>query len=185
MSAEQYSDDEIVKGCKSGDSKMQEVLYNLYASRMIAVCSRYTNDRMEAEDIFHDTFIKVYKKIESFRGGSLKSWMYRVFINSSIDFCKSQYKSVHNVSCDDYELADSGYMKILSELTVNELMSIINGLPSGYKMVFNMYAIDGYSHKEIGEKLNISVGTSKSQLFNAKAMLVDLLDDNNISRYAM
>ena len=164
---------------------MQEVLYNQYSSRMISVCSRYTNDRMEAEDIFHDTFIKVYEKIKSFRGGNLKSWMYRVFINSSIDYCKSQYKSINNVSCEDYEISDSGYMKILSELAVNELMSLINSLPVGYKMVFNMYAIDGYSHKEIAEKLSISVGTSKSQLFKAKGMLVELLEDNNISRYAM
>ncbi len=184
MFNQQYSDEEIIAGCKSGDAKMQEALYNLFASRMIAICSRYTGNRMEAEDVFHDTFIKVFDKIRGFKGGNLKSWMYRVFINSSIDYYKSSKKN-QEVDYNEVEQSDGSYMEILSKLSVDELTSIINQLPVGYKMVFNLYVIDGYTHKEIADQLNITVGTSKSQLFKAKGMLVQMLDNNNISRYAI
>ncbi len=184
MHNQQYTDEEIVQGCQEGNAVMQEALYNLYASRMIAVCSRYATNRMEAEDVFHDTFIKVFDKIKGFKGGSLKSWMYRVFINSSIDYYKSA-KRKQEVEYDDYDKDDGSYMEILSKLSVDELSRIINQLPVGYKMVFNLYVIDGYTHKEIAEKLTISVGTSKSQLFKAKSMLVQMLGANNISRYAI
>ena len=163
---------------------MQEELYNLFASRMIAVCSRYTNNRMEAEDVFHDTFIKVFDKIKNCKGGGLKSWMYRVFINSSIDYYKVNNKS-NEIKVDEVELDNGGDLEIMSKLSVDELTVMINQLPVGYKMVFNLYIIDGFSHKEIAEKLGVSVGTSKSQLFKAKAMLIETLEMNNVSRYAM
>lgn len=179
-----YSDIEIVEGCQKGDCKMQEALYNLFASRMIAVCSRYTNNRMEAEDVFHDTFIKVFDKIKQFKGGNLKSWMYRVFINSSIDFYKQNNK-YDKINYEDFDQDNGNHLEILSKLSVEELTIIINQLPAGYKMVFNMYVIDGFSHKEIADTLNITIGTSKSQLFKAKAMLLERLSSNNISRFAI
>jgi RNA polymerase sigma factor (sigma-70 family) len=183
--AQNYSEEEIINGCKKGKPQFQEALYNLYGSRMMGVCLRYAQDSMEAEDVFQETFIKVFSKIERFKGGSFKSWIYTIFINSSIDNYRSNKQRHLHVSYDDIIEQDNGDVDVLKQMSANEITEIINKMPEGYRLVFNLFVVDGYSHKEISEMLSISEGTSKSQLFKAKAMLVKLMEDNNIARYAI
>lgn len=180
-----YTEEEIINGCKKGKSQFQEALYTLYGPMMMGVCMRYAQDRMEAEDVFQDTFIKVFDRIEKFKGGSFKSWIYTIFINASIDNYRSNKQRHLHVSYDDIVEQDNGDVDIVKQMSAQEITKIINQMPEGYRLVFNLFVVDGYSHKEISEMLSITEGTSKSQLFKAKAMLVKLMEDNNIARYAI
>ena len=180
-----YTDEEIVKGCKQGKAEFQEALYLAYGPKMMGVCMRYAQDRMEAEDVFQETYIKVFEKIHRFKGGSLSSWLYTIFINASIDNYRSNKQRHLHVSYDEIVEVKGSNSDILKELAVEEINEIINQLPEGYRLVFNLFVVDGFSHKEIAKMLEISEGTSKSQLFKAKSMLVKLLEKNNISRYAI
>lgn len=146
---------------------------------------RYAQDKMEAEDVFQETFVKVLGKIEKFKGGSFSSWIYTIFINASIDNYRTNKQRHLHVSYDDVIEPMEQNTDALKQLAADEITAIINQLPEGYRLVFNLFVIDGFSHKEIAEKLNITEGTSKSQLFKAKAMLMKLLEVNNISRYAI
>lgn len=185
MSKKKYTEEEIIAGCKKGKAEFQEALYLLYGSKMMGICKRYTQDIMEAEDIFQETFIKVFKKIENFEGRSFKSWIYTVFINSSIDNYRLNKQRHLHVSYDDIIEPNAHEIDVIKQMSANEITEIINELPEGYRMVFNLHVIDGFSHKEVAKMLNITEGTSKSQLFKAKAMLIKLLEKNNISRYAI
>jgi len=152
---------------------------------MMGVCMRYAQDRMEAEDVFQETFIKVFDKIQRFKGGSFNSWIYTIFINSSIDNYRSNKQRHLHVSFDDIVELNNGEVDVIKQMSAEEITEIINQMPEGYRLVFNLFVVDGFSHKEIAEMLSITEGTSKSQLFKAKAMLVKLMEQNNISRYAI
>ena len=180
-----YTEDQIVAGCLKGKSEFQEALYVSFGPKMMGVCLRYAQDRMEAEDVFQDTFVKVFEKIKKFKGGSISSWLYTIFINASIDNYRSNKQRHLHVSYDDIVEPVIENQNVIADLNVNEITEIINKLPEGYRLVFNLFTIDGFSHKEIAESLKITEGTSKSQLFKAKAMLVRMLEKNNISRYAI
>lgn len=151
---------------------MQELLYKLLASKMLGVCMRYATDRMEAEDMLQNGFVKVFKKLDDFRGeGSFEGWVRRIMVHSSIEYYRKNHKMMQVV---DIELAgeeQSVDPVAASNLGVQDLLAIIQQLPPGYKMVFNMYAIEGYSHKEIGEIMGITEGASKSQLSRARGIL--------------
>ena len=185
MTSNKYTEEEIIAGCKKGKSEFQELLYVTFGPRMMGVCMRSAQDKMEAEDVFQDTFVKVFEKVKKFKGGSFSSWIYTIFINASIDNYRSNKQRHLHVSYDDIVEPTVNSQDTLADLSVGEITEIINKLPEGYRLVFNLFVIDGFSHKEIAAALNISEGTSKSQLYKAKAMLVKLLDKNNISRYAI
>ena len=180
-----YTEEEIIAGCKSRKPVFQEALYVTFGPKMMGVCLRYARDRMEAEDVFHDTFLKVLDKIDKFKGGSFSSWIYTIFINASIDNYRSNKQRHLHVSYDDIVEPTVDHRDTLSDLSVNEITEIINRLPEGYRLVFNLFVVDGFSHKEIAAMLAISEGTSKSQLHKARAMLMRMLEENNISRYAI
>lgn len=163
--------DDLMEGCKAGNRKMQELLYKQTASKMLAVCMRYAKDRMEAEDSLQLGFIKIFQKVSEYRGdGSFEGWMRRIMVNTAIESYRKNIKSMNVVALDDgFEQPSTGFD--LNRLGMQDLMKIIQNLADGYRMVFNMYAIEGYSHKEIAETLGISEGASKSQLSRARAIL--------------
>ncbi len=164
--------EEMVKGCQNGDRKHQELLYNATCSKMLGICMRYAKDHFEAEDMMQTGFVKVFKKINDFRGdGSFEGWMRRIMVHTSIEFYRKNLRSLNVVDIDEThdQLASTAFD--MSSINVKDLMILIQNLSSGYRIVFNMFAIEGYSHKEIGAQLGITEGASKSQLSRARAIL--------------
>lgn len=175
-------DAEIIVGCKLGKPAFQEKLYQLYSRRMMAICVRYTSTRFEAEDIFQEAFTKVFKNIKSYDGGSFEGWMRRIFINTSINYYHSNRKFQEQLDYSSIEETAPADYNVLNEISAKELMALINLLPHGYKMVFNLYEVEGYTHPEISKMLSISEGTSRSQLTKAKIYLRKVLQRHSISK---
>ena len=161
----------LLEGCKRNDRKAQELLYQSLASKMLGVCVRYAKDSFEAEDILQSGFIKVFQKISEFRGeGSFEGWIRRIMVNTAIEVYRKNQRSLNVVDIDQV-FDEPQTMFDMTGLETKDLLKVIKQLPGGYRLVFNMYVIEGYSHKEIGEQLNISEGASKSQLSRARALL--------------
>ena len=165
------NDSDLIKGSIEGDSKMQEALYNKYASKMYAVCLRYAGNNDDAQDLLQEGFIKVFRNLEKYRHeGSFEGWLRRIFVNTTIE----QYRrKVHLNSISEQEERgiEDASVSVLDQLAERDIVQLVQELSPGYRAVFNLYVIEGYSHKEIGELLSISEGTSKSQLARAKAIL--------------
>ncbi|PRY12422.1 RNA polymerase sigma-70 factor (ECF subfamily) [Pontibacter ummariensis] len=175
------SEEEIIAGCKEGKASSQEKLYQLYSRRMMAVCVRYTSSRFEAEDIFHEAFVKVFKHIDSYSGGSFEGWVRRIFVNTAINHYHKNRKYQEQLDYSTIEESTPSTEDIISQISGQELQALINLMPEGYKLVFNLYVVEGYNHREIGEALNIAEGTSKSQLAKAKSFLKKILLKQQIS----
>jgi RNA polymerase sigma factor (sigma-70 family) len=154
---------------------MQEELYRRYSARMYAVCLRYAGNGEEAQDVLQEGFIKVYKKMDSFRGeGSFEGWMRRVFVNTAIEhFRRKRY--LMPVTEKEENSVEGKYTSALDDLGAKDILALIQELSPGYRTVFNMYVVEGYTHKEIADILGISEGTSKSQLSRAKVILQDMV----------
>ncbi len=168
---EQAELDKIIAGCKQGKLKWQGALYKLYAEKMFGVCRYYSKDYTEAEDVLHEGFIKVFKKINQYEGkGVFEGWMRRVFVNTALERYRKQ-NILYPV--EDYQefIENTDDYTAVEQITTKDLYGIIQELPPKYKMVFNLYAIEGYQHKEIAEMLSISEGTSKSNLARARTIL--------------
>ena len=174
-----YTEADLVTGCQREDPRYQRALYDRYHRLMLGVCLRYTDNRDDAQDILQEGFIRVFKYIQSFRSeGSFEGWIRRIMVHTAIEHYRrsSRYFMVDVKEAHDIQLdADA-----LSALSRDEILALIQELPTGYRTVFNLYAIEGYTHQEIGEMLNISDGTSKSQLSRAKRMLQEKLIQHNI-----
>jgi len=164
-------DSGVIKDCINGKATAQKALYEYYAPKMLAVCNRYAHKTAEAEDILQDAFVKVFKNIHKYKEtGSLHSWIRRVCVNTAIDHVrkeKHRYKELELKAANTEEVSETA----LDMLEVEYLFKIIQAMPTGYRLVFNLYAIEGYSHGEIGKKLNISESTSRSQYARARALL--------------
>jgi RNA polymerase sigma factor (sigma-70 family) len=179
-----YLEEAIIEGCKREKPAFQELLYQKYSARMMAICTRYAKTRFEAEDVFHEAFVRVFKNINSYQQGSFEGWMKRIFVNTAINnFRKNQKHYGHEQHSEDHNLASEDE-PVLSGISVKELMEIIAKLPEGYRVVFNLAVIEGYTHKEIGEMLGIAEGTSKSQLAKAKLLLKKTLTNYSVTTYA-
>ncbi len=167
-----YSEEEFIKRCLNNDPQAQEALYKRYAPKMFGICLRFTRNKMEAEDVLQEGFIKIFTYLKDYRNeGSLEGWMRRTIINTAINYYKKQSKRFRDMNIDQAEIADSNDENVVDKLSTNELLTLIQDLPNGYRMVFNLSIIEGYTHKEIGEILNISENTSKSQLSRARSVL--------------
>lgn len=166
-----YPTNDLLRACKAGERKAQEILYRQNSSKMLAVCMRYAKDRMEAEDCLQVGFIKVFQKISEFNGnGSLEGWIRRIMVNTAIESYRKNLRTLNIVPIDEcFEQPSTA--TDFSKLQVKELLALICKLADGYRIVFNMYVIEGYSHKEIADCLGISEGASKSQLSRARAIL--------------
>lgn len=165
------TESELIKGCIRQHTGCQRMLFERYAGKMMSVCMRYANDAMEAEDMIQDAFIKVFKYIEQFKSeGSFEGWIRRIVVNTAIRHLekkKIRFKEIDDHSNDAPKMDPSTY----SHLGEEDLLKLIGQLPEGYRMVFNLNVVEGYSHEEIAEMLNIQPGTSRSQLVKARKML--------------
>lgn len=171
------TDEQLVKKCLEKDTLAQKQLFEFYSKRMMGVCLRYSKDRDEAQEVLQMGFIKVFEKLTLFNGkGSLDGWIRRVVVNTALDNIRKNKKFMDNVEMDkvDFQLQNedvSGY----ETMKAQDLLKIIQAMPTGFRTVFNLFAIEGYSHKEIAKELNISVNTSKSQYSRARAHLQKIL----------
>jgi RNA polymerase sigma-70 factor (ECF subfamily) len=163
----------IIKGCLEGNRKDQELLYRRHAAKLYAVCLQYSGNNEEARDILQEGFIKIFENLSSYKHeGSFEGWMRRITVNTALEKYRSRnslyrVEDIEQVPEPDAEPDNQDY----AGLEAADLLEIIRELPPKYRMVFNLYAIEGYSHKEISEMINISEGTSKSNLSRARSIL--------------
>ncbi|MGD9558328.1 MAG: RNA polymerase sigma factor [Mangrovibacterium sp.] len=161
----------LIKDCAAGKSKAQARLYQLYAPRMYGVCLRYSKGAAEAEDNLQDGFIKIFEKIGTFRHeGSFEGWMRRIMVNVSLEKYRKQNVLQTVDDLTPFEMPDMND-EIISGISANDLLALISDLPPRYRMVFNLYVLEGMNHKEIAEEMRISEGTSKSNLARARIIL--------------
>jgi len=162
---------ELIEGLRRNDRSSQKTIYEQMAGKMLSLCSRYVKTRMEAEDMLVTSFTKVFDRIDQFKGeGSFEGWVRRIVVNECLSYLrKSKYMYLET----DLEAAERepNLDDLNNQLEAEDLLKLIAGLPAGYQIVFNMFAIDGYSHKEIAEHLGINENTSKSQLSRARGHL--------------
>lgn len=166
------NEQQLITGCKAQERKAQKELYDTYARRMMAVCLRYVNDRERASDLLQEGFIRVFTAIDSYAGnGSFEGWIRRIMVNVCLESLRRT-----DILRDAVDLADtaetiSGDVSPISKISEKELRQLIAALPDGFRTVFNLFAIEGYSHKEISEMLHINEGTSRSQYNRARQVL--------------
>lgn len=167
------SDRKIIEGCLKNDKKAQKQLFERHSGLLMGICVRYATDIPEAEDILQESMVKIYLNIKDYSGeGSFIGWMRRIVINTAITYYHKNLRHKHYVEIEEVytsELADSGFQD--SRFTAEELRNVLDGLPAGYKTIFNLYAVEGYKHKEIAIMLGIDVNTSKSQYSRARAYI--------------
>ena len=161
----------LIEQCAASDRHAQKKLYDLYSGRMFVICLRYCKSQLEAEDVLQEAFIKVFKNIKNFRGDSrLEFWIKRIVINTALNHQRSKLYQFPMYDVEEmHQLQNSE--NVLSDFHLEELLEMVQSLPEGCRLVFNLYAIEGYNHKEIGEILKISEGTSKSQFSRARKLL--------------
>jgi RNA polymerase sigma factor (sigma-70 family) len=172
------TEQDILDGCISGKREFQELLYRRFSGKMFALCIRYCHNREDAEDVLQNGFITVFRNIQNFRGeGSFEGWIRRIIVNTALMHLRSK-KNELNFS-DVEELGTKAHPEsqfdTASQINANELIKMLERLPEGYRLVFNLFAIEGYSHKEIAAMLDINEGTSKSQLSKARNYLQEML----------
>ena len=167
-----HNEKELVDQCLKGSSKAQESLYRQFAPRMYGVCMRYARNTLEADDILQEGFIKVFQFLKDYRQqGSLEGWIRKIVVNTAINYYRSKVHEWDEVSIEKVAATSDMDASVIDRISRDELLCLIQGLPEGYRLVFNLYVIEGYSHQEIGQLLNISENTSKSQLSRARASL--------------
>lgn len=172
------TDDELVKGCLRKDRKFQELLYKKFSKTMYQICLSYAKDRDGAQDILQEGFIKVFDKINSFNSeGSLEGWIRRIISNTAVDHYRKKSTLRKFIEFDATPSDKTGQNNISDSIHANEILDQVRKLPDGAQVIFNLYAVEGFSHKEISEKLQISEGTSKSQVNRARTLLQKLLND--------
>ena len=157
---------------KNYNSTAQRYLYDLYKVPLFTVCLRYSRDRSEAEDILQEGFIKIFKDIEQYTGkGAFGGWARKVMVNTALQYLRKWKKDWNHLDSNDYQDAFQEPETVFNKLGLEELTKLIQTLPMGYRLVFNLYVIEGYTHREIADLLGVSENTSKTQLFKAKASL--------------
>ncbi|MDX5319886.1 MAG: RNA polymerase sigma factor, partial [Bacteroidota bacterium] len=169
------TEEELIQGCKENNRLHQEALYRKYSRKIFGICLRYASSEMEAEDTMQEIFIKLFSKINQYKhGGSFEAWVKRVSVNYAIEVYRRNKRLVFIENYEgDYE--NTYDAQSLEKLSAEEITNLIKLLPEGYRMVFNLYAIEGYTHKEIGEMMGVTEGTSKSQYSRAKSHLCKML----------
>ena len=174
------TDEELVRGCVAKNPTAQKALFEKFSRKMMGICIRYAELREEAEDMLQNGFIRVFEKIETFRHeGSLEGWIRKIVVNESLSWLRKNKAMKMNIDIDDAKYMIPGNNHVGESANEKDLLKMIQSLPTGFRTVFNMYAIEGYSHKEIGEMLGISEGTSKSQYSRAKVHLQKMVKGEN------
>jgi RNA polymerase sigma-70 factor (ECF subfamily) len=171
------NDRQIIKGCISHDREAQRLLYDRYSRFLLGVCMRYASCKAEAEDILQDCFLKIFFNIKNYNGtGSFEGWLRKIAVNTAITHYNKTLKSRYYMEFGEYISSEKGEKSFEEDLfSADELFMVLNELSAGYRMIFNLYAVEGYKHKEIAVMLGIDVNTSKSQYSRAKAVIRDKL----------
>lgn len=168
-------EEDLITRCRGGEHHAQQRLFDLYSSRMFGICLRYVRNSMQAEDVLVMAFTKVFEKIDQFRGeGSFEGWIRRIVVNEALSSLRKSRSMMIETDLEQADL-EPDYEALSDHLEAEDLLNIIEKLPPGYRVVFNMYAIDGFSHKEIAAHLGITENTSKSQLSRARTYLQKML----------
>ncbi|MEO5775619.1 MAG: sigma-70 family RNA polymerase sigma factor [Flavobacterium sp.] len=169
--------EDLIKSCQKQNSKAQAELYHLYKKTLFVLCLKYCQNEAEAEDNLHNAFIEIFTNIKQYKGnGSFEGWMKRITINKAIDSYKKSYQliSISDKTFPDTEIEENE----LDDYSLDYILALVQNLPDQYRLVFCLYELDNYSHSEIAEMLNISVGTSKSNLHRAKMILKEQIKTN-------
>jgi RNA polymerase sigma factor (sigma-70 family) len=177
-------EDDVIDGCISGNRKHQKILYDQYSKKMMAVCLRYAKSVLEAEDILQESFIKVFSKIGTFRKESkLETWIKKIVVNTALNHQRSKLYLYPMVDVENVRHLQDEKEMPMSAFHVEELTRMIQSLPMGCQIIFNLYAIEGYQHNEIAATLNIKEGTSKSQYARARRMLQEMIAKSEKDSY--
>ena len=170
---------QLIEGCLNGDRKAQKALYDKFSRRMMAICLRYVKDMEDARDLMQEGFIKLYTNIAKYSGeGSFDGWVRKIFVNCALERLRQNDILKNAGDIDDMDYADIPDESAATQMSSDEIMMYVRSLPDGFRTVFNLFAIEGYSHKEIGEELNISESTSRSQYMRARKMLQKMITKN-------
>lgn len=179
----QKEDQILLKGCLKNDRQFQKQLFEKYFAKMFRICLSYSGDRVEAKDILQEAFIKVYTSLDKFDSkGSLEGWIRRIVTNTAIDYFRKKKRLVYTSEIPDEAEYEEHDGSLFQGLTQDIILDYIKQLPDGARIIFNLFAIDGLTHKEIGRKLNISEGTSKSQYKRARVLLQKWLYEHKQDR---
>jgi len=165
--------EQLIAGCKEGKPWAQKKIFELYASCMLSVCIRYVNDRETARDLLQDGFIKLFTKIDTFSSiGSFAGWVRRIFVTTSLEYLRQNDALKQGLPIEEFSnLIITNEVTVLDKISADDLMDCVAKLPVGYRTVFNLFAIEGYTHTEIAEMLGISESTSRSQFMRARNIL--------------
>jgi RNA polymerase sigma-70 factor (ECF subfamily) len=175
------TEQELIKSCKAQHRKAQQSLYDRYAPVLFGICRRYVKQHEDAEDVLLEVFYKIFTNIKQYKGkGSFEGWIKRIAVNESLMFLRK--KRNFNISVDVYPVDVREKSHAVDELLFEkDILVLLEKLPTGYRTIFNLYVVEGYKHREIADKLGISINTSKSQLILAKKRMSELLKKNNIA----
>lgn len=174
------TEQELIKGCKTRDRRAQKELYDQYAPILLGICRRYVKQIEDAEDVLLESFYKIFSNIDQFEGkGSFEGWMKRISVNESLMFLRRKHNFNLSIDGGYFDIAED-QAGIEEQLYEQDILDILDTLPTGYRTIFNLYVIDGLKHREIADELGISINTSKSQLIQAKRKLATLLKKNKI-----
>jgi RNA polymerase sigma-70 factor, ECF subfamily len=173
------TENELIKGCQKNNRKAQKMLYELHSPVMFGICMRYVKNREDAEDVMIEGFFKVMTNIHQFKGaGSFQGWIRRIMVNESLMFLRKQHNFRMTVEVSNIEIKSQ--ITIEDELSAQDILNLLEKLPTGYRTVFNLYVLEGFKHREIAEILGISINTSKSQLILAKKRMQSLVKQNQL-----
>ncbi|MBP5690482.1 MAG: sigma-70 family RNA polymerase sigma factor [Bacteroidales bacterium] len=177
----QHSDENLhllIRKCKRGDRKAEKALFDALAPKMSAVCLRYGGDRETAKDLLQEGFITLFSKLDTFSGeGSFEGWARKIFVNTALMYLRKTDALRLSDDLEEARSLSSPDESPVQKMGKDDILRLISGLPPGFRTVFNMYVVEGYSHKEIAESLGISEATSRSQLLRARSMLKDKLSE--------
>jgi len=178
-----YDQEHIIEGLKKGDRKSQELLYKNHSPFLLSVCRRYVKNSADAEDVFIEGFYKILSKIKTYSGtGSFEGWMRRIMVNESLMYLRKNNNFSMTLELSNVDIKYE--VSYDENMDYQKLLKILEFLPTGYRTVFNMYVIEGYKHREIAEKLNISINTSKSQLIQARKRLQEIIKKKQLYNIA-
>jgi RNA polymerase sigma factor (sigma-70 family) len=167
---------DLIQGCVRRDTIAQHTLFEKYAGILMTICRRYAGDQHEAEDMLQEAFISIFSHINQFKSaGSFEGWLRRITVNAAINILQRRKIKIVGITNDQHELISQDF-SVLSDLNAEDLLKLISQLPDGYRVIFNLYAIEGYSHDEIAGMLKIKTATSRSQLSKARAILKDKIN---------
>ncbi len=182
LNGSEYSDSDLVRRCAGGDIRSQEFLYRRYFSFAMSICIRYTRDENEAMEIVNDSYMKVLEKISDYdQSRPFRSWYGKILVNTAIDNYRKNLKNNEYVSIDTITETGENDPEIETELSVNDILKLYSYLPANYRITFNLFEMEGYSHEEIGQMLGVTASTSRANLARAKKMLRELYQRHIIS----